>query len=73
MLCMCGLGCALIGYVELIVFMFACKLIVLFVFSLLSIAVVPCDSTQSSTAPQPHPPTLPGELCCVYMCYCCWL
>ena len=72
--CMCGLGCALIGYVELRLMLlllcwFACKLIVLFVFSPLSIAAVPCDSTQSSTAPQPHPPTLPGEsCCCVYMC-----
>ena len=35
----------------------------------LSTATVPCVSTQSSpssTAPQPHPPTLPGELCSLY-------
>ena len=35
----------------------------------LSTAAVPCVSTQSSpssTAPQPHPPTLPGELCSLY-------
>ena len=35
----------------------------------LSTAAVPCVSSQSSpssTAPQPHPPTLPGELCSLY-------
>ena len=81
---LCGLGCALIGVdCASCFYVCACLFIVLFVFSPLSIAVVPCDSTQSSTAPQPHPPTLPGELClhvllllalflclCLYSCVC---